>query len=80
VPGGELAAAVPAWRERPSWFVYGDADANIPAALQRFLAERAGAREVRAIPGGSHAISVSRPDEVAATVLAAVEAVTSIPA
>jgi pimeloyl-ACP methyl ester carboxylesterase len=41
------------------------------------MAERAGAREVRVIPGGSHAISVSRPDEVAATVL---EAVTSIPA
>jgi pimeloyl-ACP methyl ester carboxylesterase len=71
---------VPAWRERPSWFVYGDADENIPAALQRFMAERAGAREVRAVPGASHAISVSQPDEVAATILAALEAVMSIAA
>ena len=58
----------------------GDADDNIPAALQRLMAERAGAHEVRAIPGGSHARSVGQPDEVAATILAAVEAVTSIPA
>ena len=78
--GEGLPSAVPAWRERPSWFVYGDADENIPAALQRFMAERAGAREVRSVPGASHAISVSQPDEVAATILAAVEAVTSIAA
>ena len=78
--GEGLPAALPAWRERPSWFVYGDADQNIPAALQRFMADRAGAREVRAIPGGSHAIPVSQPGEVAATILAAVEAVTAIPA
>jgi pimeloyl-ACP methyl ester carboxylesterase len=78
--GEGLPTAVPAWRKRPSWFVYGDADENIPAALQRFMADRAGAREVRAIPGGSHAIAVSQPDEVAATILAAVDAVTSIPA
>jgi pimeloyl-ACP methyl ester carboxylesterase len=37
------SAAVPAWRERPSRFVYGDVDKNIPAARQRFMAERAGA-------------------------------------
>ena len=71
---------MPAWRRRRSWCVYGDADLNIPAALQRFMADRAGAREVRAIPGGSPARSVVPPDEVAATILAAVEAVTSIPA
>jgi len=78
--GEGLPSPVPAWRERPSWFVYGDADKNIPAALQRFMAERAGAREVREVAGASHAISVSQPDEVAATILAAVEAVASIPA
>ena len=60
--------------------MYGDADLNIPAALQRFMAERAGAREVGAISGGSPVLSVVQPDEVAATILAAVEAVTSIPA
>jgi pimeloyl-ACP methyl ester carboxylesterase len=70
--GEGLPAAVPAWRELPSWFVYGDADRNIPAELQRFMAERAGARAVREVPGGSHAISVSRPDEVADTIRTAV--------
>jgi pimeloyl-ACP methyl ester carboxylesterase len=76
--GEGLPSAVPAWRERPSWFVYGEADLNIPAALQQFMAERAGARAVRAVPGASHALSVSRPDEVATTVLAAVTEVTAV--
>jgi pimeloyl-ACP methyl ester carboxylesterase len=74
---GLPAASVP-WRDRPAWFVYGEADKNIPAALQRFMAERAGAREVRGIPGASHAVAVSHPDEVAATVLAAVDDVTAL--
>ena len=73
-----LPSAVPAWRERPSWFVYGDADRNIPAALQQFMAERAGARVVDAIAGASHALSVSRPDEVAATILMAVTEATAL--
>jgi pimeloyl-ACP methyl ester carboxylesterase len=63
-----------AWQEIPSWFVYGDADENIPAALQRFMADRAGARGVTEIAGASHALSVSRPDEVATTILAAMAA------
>jgi pimeloyl-ACP methyl ester carboxylesterase len=63
-----------AWRRLPSWSVYGDADKNIPAALQRFMADRARVREARELAGASHALSVSRPDEVAATILAAVEA------
>jgi pimeloyl-ACP methyl ester carboxylesterase len=73
---GLPAANVP-WRDRPTWFVYGDSDRNIPAALQRFMAERAGAREVREIAGASHAVAVSHPDEVAATVMAAVDDVTA---
>jgi pimeloyl-ACP methyl ester carboxylesterase len=76
--GEGLPADVPAWRDRPSWFVYGDADLNIPAALQRFMAERAGARAVRELPGGSHAISVSAPDEVADTIVSAMTAATTI--
>jgi len=69
-----LRADVPAWRQIPSWFVYGDQDLNIPAALQRFAAERAGARGTSEIAGGSHALSVSCPDAVAATILEAVGA------
>ena len=78
--GEGLPSPAAAWRGRPSWFVYGDADRNIPAALQRSMAERAGARGVREVPGASHALSVSQPDEVAAVVLAAVDAVTSVAA
>jgi pimeloyl-ACP methyl ester carboxylesterase len=78
--GEGLPSAVAAWRERPSWFVYGDADKNIPVALQRFMAERADAREVREIPGASHAVSVSQPDEVATSILAAVAAGTALAA
>jgi pimeloyl-ACP methyl ester carboxylesterase len=74
---GLPSASVP-WRDRPAWFVYGEDDRNIPAALQRFMAERAGARGVTAVPGASHAVAVSHPDEVAATVLAAVDDVTAL--
>jgi pimeloyl-ACP methyl ester carboxylesterase len=56
-PSGEQ----PLWRALPSWFLIGTEDRNIPAELQRFLAERAGARRVLEIPGASHALSVSQP-------------------
>jgi pimeloyl-ACP methyl ester carboxylesterase len=61
----------PLWRELPSWFVVGDEDRTIPAALQRFMAERAGARRVLGIPGGSHAAVVSHPEETAKMILEA---------
>lgn len=51
----------PLWRELPSWFVIGAEDRNIPAALQRYMAERAGAQDVLEIPGASHAVAVSEP-------------------
>jgi pimeloyl-ACP methyl ester carboxylesterase len=69
-----LPTATPAWRTTPSWFVFGEADRNIPAELIRFTADRAGARASTEIPGGSHAISVSHPVTVAETILAAIEA------
>ena len=67
----------PAWKDIPSWFVYGEQDLNIPAALVRFQAERAGSRGTRQVAGGSHAISVSNPDAVADTILDAVAAARS---
>ncbi|MDF9874728.1 alpha/beta fold hydrolase [Cellulosimicrobium cellulans] len=70
-----LPGADAAWRHVPSWFVYGEEDRNIPAELQRFMAERAGSRGTTAVAGGSHALSVSRPAEVAATIMDAVAAV-----
>ena len=61
----------PLWREQPSSFVIGEQDHTIPAALQRFMAERAGARRVLEIPGASHAAAVSHPEETAEMILAA---------
>ncbi|GIF71811.1 alpha/beta fold hydrolase [Asanoa siamensis] len=67
----------PGWKTIPSWFVIGDQDRNIPAELQRFLAARAGAKDVREVAGGSHALSVSRPDVVTESILDAVAAVSA---
>lgn len=64
----------PAWRRIPSWFVIPELDRNIPAALQRFMAKRAGAREVVEIEGASHAVAVSHPAVVADLVRRAVSA------
>ena len=64
----------PLWRELPSWFVIGEQDRNIPAALQRFMAERAGARRTVEIPGASHAVAVSHPEATADLILEAAAA------
>ena len=66
--GEPQPAATPAWRSRPSWFVFGDADRNIPLEGLRFMAERAGALSVTELPGASHSVMVSQPDEVAAVI------------
>jgi pimeloyl-ACP methyl ester carboxylesterase len=67
-----LSTDAPAWRHVPSWFVFGDQDRNIPVALHRFMAERAGAKTSRELAGASHALSVSEPEAVTATILEAV--------
>ena len=67
----EPSGGRPLWRELPSWFVIGEQDRNIPAALQRFLAGRAGARRAVEIPGASHAVAVSHPQETAELILQA---------
>jgi pimeloyl-ACP methyl ester carboxylesterase len=61
----------PLWREVPSRFVIGEEDRNIPAALQHYMAERAGAHRTLEIPGASHAITVSHPQAVAHQILEA---------
>ena len=65
------ASGPPAWKSIPSWFVFGELDKNIPVAAHRFMAERAGAREVVEIEGASHAVGVSHPEEVADIILRA---------
>jgi pimeloyl-ACP methyl ester carboxylesterase len=64
-------AGTPAWNTIPSWFVVAELDRNIPAALQKFMAERARAREATVVKGASHAVGVSHPREVADTVMRA---------
>src|SRR3954467_4757109 len=66
-PSGER----PLWRERPSWFVFGEQDRTIPAALQRSMARRAGAQRTVEIPGASHAVSVAHPATTAGVILEA---------
>lgn len=60
-----------AWKNIPTWFVWGELDKNIPAAAHRFMAERAGAREGLEIAGGSHVVFISHADTVAAMILRA---------
>ncbi|MGF7153369.1 alpha/beta fold hydrolase [Novosphingobium gossypii] len=59
------ASTAPAWKHVPSWFVYGDADRNIPPAAMQFMAQRAGARETLVVKGASHVVMVSHPVQVA---------------
>jgi pimeloyl-ACP methyl ester carboxylesterase len=67
----ELSGERSLWRDLPSWFLIGEEDRNIPAELQRFMAERAGARGTVEIPGASHAIAVSQPQATADVILEA---------
>jgi hypothetical protein len=47
---------------------------RLPVALHRFLAERSGAKDTREVAGASHALSVSAPDVVTASILDALSA------
>ncbi|HWK27553.1 MAG TPA: alpha/beta hydrolase [Solirubrobacter sp.] len=64
----------PLWERCSSWFVFGELDRNIPAAAQRHMARRAGARRTLELPGASHAVGVSRPAAVADVILEAATA------
>jgi pimeloyl-ACP methyl ester carboxylesterase len=67
-PSGQAA-----WKRVPSYVIYGSADRNIPPAVMKFMAERAHARKTVAIPGASHALMVSHPDQVSALIEYAAE-------
>lgn len=62
------ASADGAWRTIPAWFVYGDADRNIPPAALAFMARRTQARQTIVLKGGSHVVMVSHPATVAALI------------
>jgi pimeloyl-ACP methyl ester carboxylesterase len=61
----------PLWTDIPCRFLIGEEDHVIPAALQRYEAERAGSRRTLEIPGASHAALVSHPAAVAGLILEA---------
>lgn len=53
------------WKTMPSWFIYGDADRNIPPQAIAFTAKRADAKDVVVVKGASHVVMVSHPAAVA---------------
>ena len=55
----------PAWKNIPSWFVYGDKDKNIPSKALSFMAERAHSKKTVVVKGASHVVMVSNPKVVA---------------
>jgi pimeloyl-ACP methyl ester carboxylesterase len=65
-PSGE-----PLWKHVPSWFLIGEDDRIIPAALQHYMAKRAHAHRTIEIPAASHALPVSHPDATAHLILEA---------
>jgi pimeloyl-ACP methyl ester carboxylesterase len=69
-----LPTDAPAWKQLPSWFVFGDQDRNIPVEALRFMAERAQSKGTREVAGASHAISIGAPDQVTGAILDALGA------
>ncbi len=64
-----------AWKKIPSWFIYGDADKNIPPKALAFMAARAHSQDTVVVKGASHVVMVSNPEPVAGLIeKAAVEA------
>jgi pimeloyl-ACP methyl ester carboxylesterase len=66
-PSGER----PLWKDVPSWFLIGEDDHIIPAALQHYMAERARAHRTLEVPGASHVALVSHPGATAHLILEA---------
>ena len=67
------ASGAPAWKTLPSWYLVAGADQAIPAATEKFMAERADAHTV-VIPNASHAVMVSHPHETEDLIVEAAEA------
>ena len=61
-----------AWRSKQSWYLVATDDKMIPPPAQRAMAKRAGSTVVET--PGSHAIYVSRPNDVVASIKQAAKA------
>jgi pimeloyl-ACP methyl ester carboxylesterase len=58
------ASGEPAWKSVPSWFLFGELDKNIPAAVHHFMADRAGSRKTIELKGGSHTVGIPEAAQV----------------
>jgi pimeloyl-ACP methyl ester carboxylesterase len=67
-------SGAPAWKTIPSWFIFGERDKNIPAAVHSFMAKRAGAKKTVEVKGASHVVMISHPEAVAKIIDAAAAA------
>jgi pimeloyl-ACP methyl ester carboxylesterase len=56
-----------AWRSKPSWMLVAGSDRTISPELERWYAKRANSHTIE-VSGASHAVYVSHPKEVAATI------------
>src|SRR2546423_6317980 len=63
----KAAVTTAAWRSKPSWMLVAAKDRAINPDLERWYAERAKSHKVE-VPGASHAVYISRPNEVAALI------------
>jgi pimeloyl-ACP methyl ester carboxylesterase len=68
------AVTEPAWKSKPSWYLVTTNDKMIPPDAQRGMSKRAGSTAVEV--NGSHAVYVSRPQEVAHLIEQAAKSVT----
>jgi pimeloyl-ACP methyl ester carboxylesterase len=77
-PIAEAALSEPSgaalWKAVPSWFVFGELDHNIPAGAHQIMADRAKAQKSVEVPGASHVVGISHPDDVITMITAAAEA------
>src|SRR5258708_4805468 len=60
------AVTEPAWKTKPSWYLVATDDKMIPPPAQQFMSKRAGSTVAQV--KGSHAVYVSKPEEVAALI------------
>src|SRR5207244_8513814 len=65
--------SVPAWKNKPSWYLIATDDRMIPPPAQQFMSKRAGSTVVEV--KGSHSVYVSKPEEVAALIKTAAKGV-----
>jgi pimeloyl-ACP methyl ester carboxylesterase len=66
--------SVPAWKNKPSWYLITTDDKMIPPPAQQFMSKRAGSTVVEV--KGSHSVYVSKPNEAAAIIKEAAKRVT----